>query len=169
MTNPNHNKGGDKTHRILIFVLYAAAIAAVYCVLTIILAPISYGPVQFRISEALTVIPALTPAGIPGLIVGCFLANVLGPYGILDAVFGTAATALAAVCTYYLRDHDWLVPLPPVIANGVIIGLELHYAYGVPGLWACMGWVAFGELVVCYVIGLPLFKLLKNRVGYIFQ
>ena len=159
----------EKQRKTLTLVLTAAAIGAVYCVLTIALAPISYGPLQFRVSEALTVLPALTPAGIPGLIVGCFLANVLGPYGIVDVVCGTLATALAAVCSYYLRGHDFLVPLPPVLANGLIIGLELHYAYGVPGLWGCMGWVAFGELVVCYIIGVPLLKILKKRAGSIFQ
>ncbi len=152
----------DKTKLSTKHLLYGAVIAAVYAVLTIVLAPISYGPMQVRISEALTVLPALTPVGIPGLTLGCLLANLLGPYGIFDVIFGTLATLIATVCSYLLRGHDWLVPLPPVIANGVIVGGMLHFAYGVPGLWACMAWVAVGELIACYVIGLPLLKFLKK-------
>lgn len=140
--------------------LQAAIIAAIYAALTLVLAPISYGPMQVRVSEALTVLPALTGAGIPGLFVGCLVANMLGPYGIFDIVFGSLTTLIAAFASYKLKDKPLLVPLPPVIANGIIIGGMLHFAYGVPGLWACMGWVALGELVACYVLGYPLLKLL---------
>ncbi len=149
--------------------LQAALIGTAYCVVTLLLAPISYGPVQFRISEALTVLPALTGMGVPGLIVGCALANIMGPYGLLDVIFGTLATSLAAVGSYLLRKHDLLVPLPPVICNGLIVGATLHYGYGIPGLWACMGWVAFGELVVCYGLGIPLLKVLKKKYRRIFE
>ena len=143
----------------------AALIGAVYFVLTIALAPISYGPVQFRVSEALTVMPALTPAAIPGLAIGCFFANLLGPYGVPDMIFGTCATLLAALASYLLRKYDWLVPLPPVVCNALIVGSMLHYVYNVPNLLACMAWVGLGELVVCYVIGLPLLKLFKKYPG----
>ncbi len=128
----------DKTKLSTKHLIQGAVIAAIYAVLTIILAPISYGPMQVRISEALTILPALTPMGIPGLTIGCLLANLLGPYGIFDVIFGTLATLVATVCSYKLRDHDWLVPLPPVIANGIIVGGMLHFADGVPRLWACM-------------------------------
>lgn len=152
-------KGGAGATRHL---LQATVIAAVYLVVTLVFSPISYGPVQFRISEALTVLPALTSMAVPGLIIGCLLSNLLGPYGIIDVIFGTLATAAAAAGSYALRKWSWLVPLPPVICNGIIVGLELHYAYGVPGLWACMGWVALGELVVCYAVGLPLLRVLRR-------
>lgn len=142
--------------------IQAAIIAAIYAALTLALAPISYGPMQVRVSEALTVLPALTPAGIPGLFVGCLVANMLGPYGIFDIVFGSLTTLIAAFASYKLRDKPLLVPMPPVIANGIIIGGMLHFAYGVPNLLACMGWVALGELVACYVLGYPLMKLLKR-------
>ena len=141
----------DKTKLSTRRLLQGALIAAIYAVLTILLAPISYGPMQVRISEALTILPALTPVGIPGLTIGIF-----------DVVFGTLATLIATIGSYLLRDHDWLVPLPPVIANAIIVGGMLHFAYGVPGLWACMGWVGLGELIACYVIGLPLLKFLKK-------
>jgi uncharacterized membrane protein len=142
--------------------LQAAIIAAVYAVLTIALSAISYGPMQVRVSEALTVLAGLTPAAVPGLIIGCVIANLASPVGIVDVIFGSLATALAAAASYKLRKYDWLVPLPPVIANGIIVGLVLHYAYAVPNLWACMGWVALGELIACYVIGLPLLKIFRR-------
>ncbi|MGI6722307.1 MAG: QueT transporter family protein [Anaerovoracaceae bacterium] len=147
------------------FLVQAAIIAAVYAVLTIVLAPISYGPMQVRISEALTILPAFTPAAIPGLLIGCVIANCFSPVGIVDVIFGSLATLIAAVFSYKLRRWDWLIPLPPVVANGVIVGCVLHFAYGVPNLAACMGWVALGELIACYAIGLPLIKLLKKRKG----
>jgi len=140
----------------------AALTGAVYFVLTIVLAPISYGPVQFRISEALTVLPAMTPAAVPGLAIGCFLANLLGPYGVPDMIFGTSATLLAALSSYLLKKYDWLVPMPPVVFNALIVGSMLHFVYAVPNLPACMLWVGLGELVVCYVIGIPLLKLFKK-------
>ena len=145
-----------------------AMIAAIYATLTIALSPISYGPMQARISEALTVLPALTPAAVPGLAVGCLVSNIIGPYGAADMIFGSAATLIAAFCSYKLRARLWLVPLPPVIANGLIIGGMLHFVYGVPDLAACMGWIALGELIVCYVLGYPLLKLLK-KYEYIFE
>ncbi|MGL4483633.1 MAG: QueT transporter family protein, partial [Anaerovoracaceae bacterium] len=95
------------------FLLQAAIIAAIYAALTIALAPISYGPMQVRIAEALTVLPAITPAAIPGLFIGCALANILGPYGALDIILGSTASLIAAVSSYLLRSKPWLVPLPP--------------------------------------------------------
>ena len=150
------------------YVLQGAIIAAVYAVLTIVLAPISYGPMQVRISEALTVLPVFTPAAIPGLFVGCFVANMVGPYGAIDMICGSIATLIAALLTYKLRNNTWLAPLPPVVLNGVIIGGMLHFAYGVPNLPACMAWVAVGEAIACYAIGVPLIKLL-GRYKNIFE
>lgn len=145
------------------FIIQAAVIAAVYATLTIILMPFSYGVMQVRVSEALTILPYFTPAAIPGLFVGCLVANLISPYGMIDMVLGSGATLIAAVCSYFLRNKPFLVPLPPVIANGVIIGAMLYYAYAVPmPLIACMLWVAAGELIACYVIGYPLLRLLKK-------
>ncbi len=149
-------------------ILQGAIIAAIYAVLTILLAPISYGPMQVRVSEALTILPALTPAGIPGLFVGCLVSNILGPYGIVDVVVGSAASLLAAIASYRLKEKPLLVSLPPVVFNGVLIGGMLHFAYGVPNLPACMAWVALGQLIACYGLGYPLLKLLKRYEG-VFQ
>ena len=104
------------------FWIQAALIAAIYATLTILLGSIGYGPVQFRIAEALTVLPALTPAAIPGLFAGCMIANILGPYGMIDMILGGGATLLAAILSYRLRKHPALVPLPPILVNGVVIG-----------------------------------------------
>ncbi len=145
------------------FIIQAAVIAAVYTTLTIMLMPFSYGVMQVRVSEALTILPFFTPAAIPGLFIGCIVSNMVGPYGLLDMVLGSSATLIAAVCSYYLRSKPFLVPLPPVIANGVIIGGMLYYAYAVPmPLIACILWVAAGELIACYAIGYPLLKILKK-------
>ena len=141
--------------------LQAAVIAAVYATLTLILMPLSYGVMQIRVSEALTILPFFTPAAIPGLFIGCLVSNMVGPYGILDMVIGSSATLIAAFFSYLLRNKPLLAPMPPVIANGVLIGGMLYYAYSVPfSLTACMLWVGLGELIACYGIGYPLLRYL---------
>ncbi len=147
------------------FLIQSALIAAIYIALTMVLAPLSYGPVQFRLAEALTVMPALTPAGVPGLFVGCLIANLLGPYGLVDVILGSAATLISALLTYRLREKPLLAPLPPVVVNGIIIGAMLHYVYGVPSLLLTILWVSVGQLGACYVIGYPLLRLLKPYEG----
>lgn len=152
------------------FVVQAGVIAALYTAITLGLAPISYGPVmQVRISEVLTVLPALTPAAIPGLFIGCALANILGPYGLADMIFGSAATLLAALLTYSLRKKPLLAPLPPVVSNAVIVGSMLVYLYEVPvALWAACSWIALGEFISCYLLGYPLLRYLikhEERLG----
>jgi uncharacterized membrane protein len=156
--------GDGKSRRALRFWLQAAAIAGVYAALTMILAPISYGPLQVRVSESLTVLPRFTPAAVPGLFIGCLISNAfMSPYP-LDFIIGSSATLGAALLSYALRKVPWLVPLPPVVVNGVAIGAMLYYLYGVPpSLWADMGFVAIGEAIACYAIGLPLLKYLERH------
>jgi uncharacterized membrane protein len=154
------------------FITQAAIIAALYAALTIVLAPISFGPVQFRVSEALTVLPAFTSAAIPGLTIGCLIANtysimIIGPTAILDLIFGTIATLLAALLSYKMPKR-YLVPLPPIVVNGIIIGLVLHYVLKVP-LVATMASVAFGEAIVCYALGYPLMLMLDKQKEKIFK
>lgn len=145
------------------YIVQAAIIASVYAALTIALAPISYGVMQVRISEALTVLPFFTPAAIPGLFVGCLISNILGPYGFVDMIFGSTATLLGAIGSYMLRNKPALVPLPPVIFNGIVIGPMLYYVYSVPvPLVGCILWVMLGELIACYGIGYPLMRYLKK-------
>ncbi len=156
-----------------------AVIAALYAVLTYAAAAVNlaYGPVQFRFSEALTVLPVFTPAAIPGLTLGCFLANLGSPLGIVDWIFGTSATLLAAIGTRAARRVEikglpLLAPLPPVLANTVIVGLEVSCLSEAGAFaWSNFSWAAFGagalsvglgELAVCYVLGLPLLIALKK-------
>ncbi len=145
------------------FIVEAAVIAAIYAVLTYALAPFAYGQIQVRVSEALTVLPLFTPAAIPGLFIGCLLANILGPNGIIDIIFGSLATLIAAFLSYKLKRKKFLVPLPPILINAVVIGYIISYLYGLP-LIMSMLWVGLGQTIACYGIGYPLLLLLdKNR------
>ena len=139
----------------------AGVIAAVYAALTLILPIPSYLGVQFRVAEAMTVLPFLCPAAIPGLTVGCFLANLLGSPMPVDWICGTAATLLAALWTARLKNR-FLTPLPPVLCNAVIVGAEIAWFFPTEGMtfWAAYGFnaltVGLGELAVCCLLGLPL-------------
>ena len=161
------------------FLALSAVIAGLYAALTYAAAMLNlaYGPVQFRFSEALTVLPAFTPAAIPGLTVGCLLANLGSPLGVVDWVFGTAATLLAALGTAAVSRIRWkglplLAPLPPVIVNALVVGLEISCLNGA-GAFTFSAFTAanfaysaltvgLGELAVCLVLGLPLCVLLEK-------
>lgn len=140
---------------------YGAMIAALYAVTTVLLAPISYGETQFRVAEALTLLPMMTPAAIPGLTVGCLLANLWGSASALDMIFGPIATLLAALGTRALRKQPVLAALCPVLSNGLIVGTVLSRALGLP-IALTMGTVALGEAVVCLALGLPLYYALRR-------
>ena len=141
----------------------AAIIAALYTVLTLLLQPLSYGEVQIRFSEALTLLPILLPEAVPALAVGCLLANILGGCTIFDIVFGTLATLLAALCTRRLRNRFWLAALMPVLFNGVIVGAVVHYCYApVFPLPLSMLSVAAGEAVACLVVGPLLIRVMQR-------
>lgn len=131
-----------------------AIIAAIYAALTLLLAPISYGQIQLRVAEALTLLPIVLPEAVPALTIGCLLANVMGGCTILDIVFGTLATFLAAVLTRRLRAHPGAAMLMPVLLNGVIVGAVVHVAYSpVIPLPLCMLCVAVGEAASCCLLG----------------
>jgi len=131
-----------------------AIIAALYAALTLLLAPISYGEVQFRLAEALTVLPIVLPEAVPALAVGCLLANILGGCPVYDIVFGSLATLLAAVLTRALRGRVRLALCMPVLFNGVIVGAVVHFCYApVIPLPLCMLFVAAGEAGVCLLAG----------------
>lgn len=140
-------------------------IAALYAALTLGFQAISYGAVQFRISEAMTLLPALFPEAVPGLVVGCLISNLFTPLGVnlYDVVFGTLATFIAAVLTHRIRASLFWKALVPVVCNAVIVGLVLTYAYGIHLLWMNMLTVGLGEAVVCYALGVPLIKVLEKQ------
>lgn len=139
-------------------------IAALYAALTLLLAPISFGAggtIDFRVAEALTLLPILTPAAVPGLTVGCFAANLICGAPWQDVIFGTLATLLGAVCTRKLRKNIWLAAAMPVVFNTVIVGTMLSVVYALP-LWMMLFSVFAGEIAVCYLLGIPLIKLLQH-------
>lgn len=142
------------------FITTSAIIAALYAALTIVLSGLSYGQVQFRVSEILTVLPYFTPAAIPGLFIGCILGNLTSPFGPIDIITGSLASLLAAFLSRKMPKR-WLVPLPPVICNGIIVGTELHFIANLP-LIATMLYVALGEAVICYGLGYPFLLVLEK-------
>ncbi|MGE4485563.1 MAG: QueT transporter family protein [Oscillospiraceae bacterium] len=156
---------------------FAAVVAAVYAALTILLAPISYGPVQMRLSEAMCILPFFFPMSVWGLFIGCIIANLMSAYGIIDVVFGSAATLMAALCTMYMGKKSSggvlskaLACLPPVVFNAVIIGAVISFSATPDAFWAGFivngAEVALGEFAVMYVIGLPLMIYLPGTAFF---
>ncbi len=155
-----------------------ALIAAIYTALSLGLAPLSFGSVQFRISEALTLLPVFHPSYIIGVTLGCFITNLLGFFmganilGSLDIVFGTSATLIAAILTYYLRNIKFknlpvVSAIPPILVNAIVIGAELTFLIAggfnisVFGLQALL--VGLGQLGSCLILGLILVNLIEKN------
>lgn len=153
------------------FLAEAAAIGAIYVVLTLLFAPLSFGEVQIRFSEALTILPFFTPAAIPGLFIGCIIANLFGGAIPVDIIFGSIATLIGAVFTYKLRNSNrFLAPIPPIAANTVIVPFVLRFGYGVNlPIPLMMLTVGIGEVVSCAVIGLILQTALLKYKNVIFR
>ena len=166
-----------KTKKQVLWLTQAAVIAALYAALTVLQGVIAPGTasmaVQFRVSEAMTLLCCITPAAIPGLTLGCFLANFLFMDALpLDMLLGSLATLLAGLAMYLLRNIQWkklplLAALMPAIFNGVIIGLEIEIffidgPFHFTSFLVQGGLVALGELVVCFTLGLLLYKALDR-------
>ncbi len=152
--------------------VHAAAIAALYVVLTFLANTLGLAnhAIQIRFSEALTILPFFTPAAIPGLFVGCLLSNILTGCMPLDVLFGSIATLLGALGTYYLRKSPkWLAPICPIIANTLIVPFVLAYVYHFDGsIPYFMITVGIGELVSCGLLGMFLLNILQKYKKYIF-
>lgn len=153
------------------FMTQAAMIAAIYVVLTYVFASFSFGEVQVRISEALTILPIFTPAAIPGLFVGCLIGNILGGAILPDIVFGSIATLIGAFFTWKLREQKPVVAtLPPIISNIIIVPFVLRYGYGVTlPIPFMMLTVGIGEVISCTVLGLIVYGALKKYKGTLFR
>jgi uncharacterized membrane protein len=154
------------------FLTYAAMIAALYVLLTALsgLFGLDKGAVQFRISEMLTILPYFTPAAIPGLFVGCLLSNILNGCLPWDVVFGSLATLLGAIGTYLLRKWKWTAPIPPIVANALIVPPVIIAVYGteLPYILVLLG-VLVGEVVCCGILGYALFGILKKYEKHLFK
>ena len=149
--------------------VFGALIAAIYVVLTLMLRPISYGPIQFRISEALCVLTYFTPAAIPGVFLGCLISNLLGGAVIMDVVFGSLATLIGAVGSWVLRKNRFLVSVPPILSNILIIPWVLKFAYGSEDLiWYMMVTIGIGEFLAIGVLGQLLITALTKYRKMIF-
>jgi len=152
------------------YVSRAAIIAAMYVLLTIMFQPISFREMQFRVSEALTLLPLLMPEAIPGLFIGCLLANFLGGALWFDVVFGSLATLLAAFAVQRLRNRPFAAAAMPALFNGAIVGPVIYFGFlhspgaavNLPMLLTTAGSVALGEIAVCYTLGLILVKGLQR-------
>ena len=145
----------------LVFICQAAVIAALYVVLTYVFSAFASGVIQVRVSEALTILPAFTPAAIPGLVIGCLLSNTLTGCVLLDIIFGSVATLIGALGS--LRRHTWLVPIPPIVSNMIIVPFVLRYAYGATDAFPFMiATVGAGEIISCYLLGMILYGALKK-------
>ena len=152
------------------FIAHTAIIAALYAVLTLVLAPFSYGTVQVRVSELLTLLPALTPAAIPGVFVGCLIANIYTG-SVIDIIFGSLTTLAAAYCTYKLRGKKWLMPIPPILLNALVVGYYLTLQFGGITVMNMLS-VGAGQIVACYILPIYFileFENIKARVGKFFR
>jgi len=170
-------------------IVFSGLIAALYIALTVASYPLAYEAVQFSVSELLLVLPFFFPFAVPGVVIGVFIANLIGPFGLVDAIVGGSASLIAALLTMKIgmrwRDAKWskaLACFPPVIINAIFIGAMIAYfmftynetnnfmaAFAVSGLW-----VGFGQMVIMYAIGFPLMIFLPkmnviNRLNIIYN
>lgn len=163
-----------------VFICQAGVIAAIYAGLTYLSSVfgIAYGAVQFRFSELMTILPLFTPAAVPGLFIGCIVANIASPLVLVDVVFGSIATLLAAACTRALRrfcikDLPLAAFFPPVIFNMLIVGWELTIFVEEQASVAVFAYNAFciglGEAVICLIFGIPFFYFIKRTRIFNFQ
>lgn len=150
----------------------AAIIAAIYIVLTFLANAFGLAnyAVQVRFSEALTVLPFFTSVAVPGLFVGCLLSNILTGCALPDIIFGSIATLIGAVGTHFLRKKSkWLAPVPPIVANAIIVPFVLKYAYGIEPLWFSFVTVTAGEIISCGVLGILLINALNKHKDKLFD
>ena len=157
-----------------LYLSQGAVIAAVYVVLVYItnLIPrnLNFGMVQFRLSEALCILPVFTPAAVPGLFLGCLLSNLMSPMTWADWVFGSSATLIAAWLTYFFRKYKWFAPVPAVVVNALVVGPMLYFmgfvqienVMGLTAILISMGSVALGQIVVCMGLGYPLMTIIDR-------
>ena len=158
-------------NRKLVFMAQAAMIAAAYVALTVVFAPFSFKEIQVRIAEALTILPVFTPAAIPGLFIGCIIGNTLGGAVIPDIICGSLATLVGAFFTWKLRNvNPFLAPVPPIVANVLVVPFVLRYAYGVLlPIPLMMLTVGIGEIISCGVLGIILYYALRKHKEVIFR
>lgn len=156
----------------VILITQAGVIAALYVVLTLLANALGLAnyAIQVRFSEALTILPFFTPAAIPGLFAGCLLSNLITGCAPMDVVFGSLATLVGAIGTYMLRKNKWLTPIPPIVANMIVVPLVLAYVYQFEGsIFYFALTVGIGEIISCGILGLLLLNALNKNAKQIFK
>lgn len=156
----------------VILITQAGVIAALYVVLTLLANALGLAnyAIQVRFSEALTILPFFTPAAIPGLFAGCLLSNLITGCAPMDVVFGSLATLVGAIGTYMLRKNKWLTPIPPIMANMIVVPFVLAYVYQFEGsLFYFALTVGIGEIISCGILGLLLLNALNKNAKQIFK
>lgn len=163
----------NKNRKKIMYVVYSGVIAALYVVLTLPMAQFAYGPIQFRLAEVLTILPAFSMGGIPGITIGCFLANLLNPgnLGPIDIIGGTLATLIAGFLSRILgKKNKILGIIPPIVVNGLIVGVYLPFLLAEPGSSVTAGAVALSmlsvaasEAVLLVVLGIPLILVINKN------
>ena len=172
----------------VLFITQAAVIAALYVVLTLLANAFGLAnyAIQVRFSEALTILPYFTPAAIPGLFIGCIISNTVTGCMLLDTIFGSLATLIGAVVTYLIahgtkkpgdkgfyntdKIKKWLSPIPPIVANVIIVPQVLIHVYQIEGtLPYFMLTVGAGEVISCFILGMILLNALESRKETIFR
>lgn len=155
------NKMEQLTNSSTRYITRVGIIAGVYVVVTVLLAPISFGPIQLRISEALTVLPIMFPEAVPALFVGVLISNIYGGLGMYDIVFGSSITLIAAYVSWRCR-RNLIAYLSPVVFNGLFVSLYLHLLFKWP-YWLTVLSISASEAVVVFALGFPLIKYLRSR------
>ena len=156
----------NKQKKYLKLLTVNAAIAAIYFVLTVLLEPFSYGQIQFRISEILMVLVLINFKVAPGIVLGCFTANLFSPFGIWDVIFGTLATVICLILMFVFRKNIFIALLAPTIVGSAIVAVMLNLILGLQ-FFETFIYVAIGEGAVLYLIGAPFYYLVqKNEIGF---
>lgn len=153
-------------------IVYAAIIAALYVVLTMLasILGLSSNPIQLRFSEALNAMCLFVPTAVPGLAIGCLIANLLTGAAVYDVIFGSLATLIGAAGVYFLKKHKIPALLCPVVSNALIVPFVLKYAYGLPGsVWYFVLTVGIGQLISCTLLGYLLSKALEKYQNVFFK
>lgn len=156
----------------IIFLCQGAIIAAIYVVLTYVahMFGLDAGVIQIRLSEMLCILPMFTTAAIPGLYLGCLLANLLTGAVWLDILVGPVATLIGALGTYALRKYKWLAPIPPIMSNAIIVPFVLAYGYGMEqAIPLMMLTVGAGEILSIYLLGMIFYHAIQKRANVIFM
>lgn len=148
------------------YLIRIALIAALYITINILFAPISYGLVQVRIAEALSILPFIDHAAIGGLFLGCILSNLWGGLGIIDVLGGALCTLLAAILTSKIQKPFW-APIPPVLINSLGVSLYIRILFKMP-YWLTVSYIFTGQFIACYLLGYPLLLVLIKRRVWIY-